>query len=177
MSAANSFKSYIVSVCLQDPPNCDTLHLLLRAGGDPDGGPNVSSPPIVLLLHWLYHIIHLGGSGLSHTPGHGLPGLGYRGVVVLLGNETVACSKVIGAIRHLIKAGADVNKRVRTGIGENGENAVEVLERILRLDMAGQDEIRVSGQAMVSEAFSIRVDATGQKTIKCRTRVIDSWLR
>ena len=159
---SSSSVSYMTQAC--NHQHYQTVHLLLRAGADPNGGEGVHTPPVVSLLTVLQYV----GTFFNRDTE----------------KKRAEALKMLGVVAHLIQAGADVNKKAKA----NKQSAVMVLTRILDggtapgipLDENPESfsELREFPLAqIVQEVLTIKEDESGKKTIKCLNRGIDSWVR
>lgn len=98
--------SYVTRAC--STLHYQTVHLLLRAGADPNGGEGVDIPPLVNLLITLKYVNTFFGKDMDKKRA-----------------ETL---KLLGVIIHLVECGADPNRRSKVG---TKLSPVEILEKIL----------------------------------------------
>lgn len=146
--------SYMTEACVHG--HYQTAHLLLRAGADPNGGEGVDTPPIVQLSNCLQSI---------------------AAMVVDPTKKREEILKRLGVISHLVRAGADVNRKSKI----IKMSAAMFLDRMLHGDLmvvVGPYREEFSLAKIVGEVLTVKEDAeTGVKVVKCRNRGIDSWVR
>ncbi|KAM7195503.1 Ankyrin repeat-containing domain protein [Rhypophila sp. PSN 637] len=146
-------KSYMTEVLING--HFSTAHLLLRAGADPNGGEGVDIPPIAHLAYTL----RFAASAIRDPD-----------------EKRMEILKRLGVISHLVRAGADVNRKSKL----TDWSAVMYLDSILHgvyKTIMDRWNFEFPLAKVVGEVLTIRTDESGKQTVRCRNRGIDSWVR